>query len=796
MPAQEPGASPRGTALRLAGLMAIVITALTRMFVGFDPFPGWDADPFIQDTPSTQVGPAGSILLDVITMAGAALAMLGVAIGRLRVNVPVWAAVAAGVIVIAWHAELGGDTVLDHLRVGSQWAAALIGAAAAFEVCREERARRLALAAVLGAVAMLACKSALQVLVEHPQTVALFRQNRLEFFASQGWTPDSGAARAFERRLMQPEATGWFGMANVLASWGAFGAASLLAMLLFTRVRGATPRRDRWVPACLTLGLLAGVACVAMAGAKGGWAALALGAGACACVFVVEGRWSGLRAAHAALVRFAPIACAAVAILAVVVRGLVGERIGEASVLFRWFYMVGAARTFAAHPFLGVGPDGFKDSYMLLKPPLSPEEVTSPHSLLFDFGATLGLAGVTWGAVWLVWVWRSGRWLVARSTEAPFDDAPGAFRREARILFLILSVPTVIGALVEVRAGTPEGTLARIVGLAAATSIATGVAACFRAGSRAVAAVVCGGAALAAHSQIELTPVWPGSAPAFFLVFGVLGAGPGPVAAAPARSRGAWAACGGLALLVAAWLGLAWLPVSRWQRDLEEARAVAAMSVEARSLVAEIEGPGRSDPGIAAGELSDFLSRSLGRPVGPTPEALRRGVEELFLASAIRALGSLERAASRVSHAGTLRAVSRLALQVSATHRARSEADGAAGMAEKASDFAGRAVAVPLHRASSLGWLGTVHVTIGEATGNRVERELAASAWEGAARADPWGLTWPPKLARLLAQLGRPDEAAAWARKALENDDVSRLDPLRRLTEAEKAEMRRLAAGS
>jgi len=792
----------RGAALRFVGLGVILAAALTRMMVGFDPFPGWDADPFVLPVPETQFGPAASMLLDAVTFMGAAVAMLGVAFGGRPAHPMAWLAVGAGAAAVVWHSRLGGEVAIDHFRLGSQWVAAFVGGAAAFEVCREVRARRLVLASLIGAVCMLACKGALQVFLEHPQTVSMYKQTRLEFFASQGWTPDSAAARAFERRLLQPEATGWFGMANVFASWGAFGAASLLSVLLLmagTRARIETA--GGWVKPVLTLGAVASLACAAMAGAKGGWAALAVGLGVGACLWLASrsGTSELRRERVLRLLRYAPVACVALAISAVLCRGLIGERLAEASILFRWFYVVGAARTIAGHPLAGVGPDGFKDSYMLVKPPLSPEEVTSPHSLFFDFGATLGIAGIAWGLLWLAWVWKAGTWLALPPGPVPPTSDAATTRSDARLFFLILSVPTVIGALVEVRAGTPEGTVARMVGLALSTAVATSVSVCLRASAAALGAVACGSAALAAHAQIELTPIWPGSAPAFMLVFGALGAGPLRLPDLPdsrAIGRRAVVVALSLVLLTGAWLSLGWRPVHRWEQRLDSALAAAEPAAEAREVMAKYELGTPTERADAAGQLSDMLSAALGRPIGDSEAALRRGNEDLFLLSGGRALTELDAAASHVTHPGTLRAVSRLALQLSATYGSRSESAPAEKFAERATDAADRAAAIPFHRASSLGWLGTVHANIAEATGDRAERELAVDAWEGAARADPWGPTWPPKLARAVHDLGRVEEARAWARKALEIDELSRLDPLRSLTDSEKAEMSRLAAGS
>ncbi|HQR39835.1 MAG TPA: hypothetical protein PLF26_15715, partial [Blastocatellia bacterium] len=81
----------------------------------------------------------------------------------------------------------------------------------------------------ISVAAVLAFRGIEQVFIEHPGTVENFKRNRDAILAAQGWPPDSAMARGYERRLMQAEATGWFGLSNVYAS---FAAASSVATQL------------------------------------------------------------------------------------------------------------------------------------------------------------------------------------------------------------------------------------------------------------------------------------------------------------------------------------------------------------------------------------------------------------------------------------------------------------------------------------------------------------------------------------------------------------------------------------
>src|SRR5262249_27355910 len=73
---------------------------------------------------------------------------------------------------------------------------------------------------------------------------------------------------------------------------------------------------------------------------------------------------------------------------------------GDKSLLFRWHYTVASARMAAAHPWLGVGPDGYQDAYAQFRVPRNPEEVQSAHSMFWDWVCTLGVpAGACWIAL-------------------------------------------------------------------------------------------------------------------------------------------------------------------------------------------------------------------------------------------------------------------------------------------------------------------------------------------------------------------------------------------------------------
>ena len=125
---------------------------------------------------------------------------------------------------------LRGD--FGNLWRGSAWVGAFVGAGA-LAACgahpRAARLQRIALAVMLSVCALWLVRGAWQLVVEHPATVAQYLASKEEFLAAQGWSEQSAQAQTYERRLMQREATGWFGLANIMAGLaGAGGVAGVV----------------------------------------------------------------------------------------------------------------------------------------------------------------------------------------------------------------------------------------------------------------------------------------------------------------------------------------------------------------------------------------------------------------------------------------------------------------------------------------------------------------------------------------------------------------------------------------
>jgi hypothetical protein len=819
------GALPR-VALWGGWLMALGCI-LVRVQAALVPFPYWDADPSTMVSPILGLTPATSVLVDVVMMLGAGVALMGhgASGGAIsRIHIVSGVLIAVGATGVALHAWVVPGEMIESIRIGATWTGAMIAGLAALVVCGGEggeRVRRLTFALGTGVVMMLAAKGVLQVFIEHPMTVQQFRANREAFLAAQGWAPDSAAARGFERRLNQPEATGWFGMANVYASFAAASFTALLGLAIAAwrqaRVRRVLP--DGW-PGLLTFGAIGAAAAVGLAGGKGGFGAAAVGAAVLllASLGVLSGRRTEARGTASGedqrrgdaddrrswLGGALAVILVSAALAAVAVRGMLGERLGELSLLFRWFYLQGATRIFAENPLLGVGPAGFKDAYLLAKPPLSPEEVTSPHSILFDWAATLGLFGLAWCAVWLIWVWMAGtaltRWSRGSADPQPIKAVRGrgSFnapeeRTDARIVLAVVISTMFVGAWLELAGNTLESLIMRLVGAAAWIGVALAALAVMRSirwhwiGAAAVIA-------LAVHAQIEVTPIWPGSAALFMVLIASIAApreAPRPGAVRRSSLRLVHPALAFVLAIAWAWLGL--VPVARWQDELASAASAVHPVAEVNERMGRIieDGPVTAD-GDSMPHLATDLSSLLGRPRARDMNALYGELDELFVRTAGRAQSHLAAAlALSDGDAQTAEALARIMMLRAMAEGRRGEDATANALAEQAQQMAG-ALAEQRPTANRFGLLGNILAARAELHQNHAYLEAAITAWGQAAELDPYGLTFPLRVYRALERLGEEEteRGLMWGGRILRLDEQLRLDPVRQLTAEERSRVK------
>ncbi len=789
---------PAAQSLARAGAGAILIGAIVRATSEYTPLPHWDPIPPTAlhidglPVPLGTLTPMTSVAVDALILLGSALVFAALMLARKRPSRLALALAAPGIAGVVLHLWALGDAELSDLVIGCAWMAGITGAVAlAHAGSLDPPLRRVLLALILGFPALLVVQGAYQVLIEHPRLVADFTANKDERLLARGLPPGSPGARAFERRLLQPDPTGWFALSNVYAS---FVAAALIPLfyLALRRTNSEGDGQRGWGIERLAPGLLA-IGCCAMlivSGSKGAPGALLvaiLGFGA-----LYASRTGILGGLPGAIQRHSvPIVTAGVIglpLLGILARGLIGEGIGELSLLFRAFYAETAFRIFLDNPLLGVGPDGFKEAYTLAKPPISPEEVASPHSIFFDWGATLGLLGLAWCALWTLVVWRiAGNAADAKPAERDETPAPADDTTEKKLALLLLALST-LGALFLARdAILPEPVGARLLGVVAWGAVSLLILPTLR---DALALRVAGAGfalVLAAHAQIEVTPTFLPSAALFLAAFGV-------IASVRLASGGrAWSGASTIATLalVGVVAMLAVLPAQRWQSDLERAATIAAAKtdlVERTLTMSDPRTPPR-DRRLIAGEIAETIGVDPATP----QERLVELVREVTLRTTLDGTAALDEAAAPLADWRTWRASSNLAMAGAAALRALgSEPNDLLPLLDEALRLATLAADARPDAAPAQQNLANVLLARAELLDSEAQRRLAAEAFEGVLPLDPSALSAAIRASDLWAEIGEDDRARAMARRALEIDELMRLDrEVRGLTRDERTRAQR-----
>lgn len=821
-----PPESAAANACLWTGLVLGLAPPLARAMSNLDVLPGWDADPLSSPLLRSGLTPAASMLCDATSLVGSALLFVFVVLAGLRVRTTVVALAAIGTVGALAHALLfraGGPLhgSIGDARIGLAWVSAIWLGAALTHAGADGRARRVTLAAILGAFAVLALRGAHEFFIDHPRTLDDFHANQDRILASHGWSPGSSMALAFERRVSQSDVSGWFGLSNIYAALCA--AAATLFIGLFTGLilgfgpspeRSSTRERTRGL-AWLAAGALASLAGVAMAQSKGGVAALLVGLGS----LVVFDRLRAHRETIGARLTqkiggLIGVSAIVGALVLIFVRGAIGERIGELSILFRWFYAQASARIFAAHPLFGAGPDGFQAAYALAKNPISPEDVSSPHSILMDWGATLGLFGLAWGALLFILAWEAGRNAVSPLPDPhpaePFSSHHPHARHETRAALAIVGLATLAAASTQGLIVTIDFALLRVLAFAAWAALTWGVLGVLRRGVRTRPAVAAAAMALLAHGQIDVDLSWVQSC-ALGLALIALAAceQPGTHERAllsprsPAR-RHALLGIAALPLLIAAASTTIIARAADWEHALFEAATLVEPLAGFNDRLREIDSarPGAPSASAAPEQLRSDLARALGKPIGPTPADLRLALIELDAALTPRAAERLAQAAAIeprdprplresarlwVRHSDACRLLGRLPEAGASLDRAIS-----ALSAPLASGVPPRAIAGSLEAN-----LAQVRLRRAQSSGEPAELRLAAEALERALARDPYNLDLARNRLNVAELQNDPAAIRFWARKCLDLDTLMRLDrAVRGLSGDEKARFQRLAEPS
>ncbi len=435
---------------------AILVAVGARAMLSFAGVAVFDMDPAIEASSFVGAVPAESVLLDALALGGASWllvrrALSATGIGSIGMCTALLTLPAIALLVV--HA-LGG---CEQLWRASTWIAGFAVAVAVVSQANIESSlvlRRAAVAAVAGIAVVMAIRGLSQMSSEHIAMVKYYEETKLSFLTAHGWLPDSSQALAYERRLMQNEPTGWFGFSNVFAT---VAVASAVLMANISAGRGSLPLR-LWLWGASFLC----VALVVMSGSKGGIASLMIG------VIVSLILRRGVAWASPMLV-----ALPFVAVAGVVVRGLAGSQFAEQSLLFRWHYLIGAAKTFWSAPWLGVGPAGFQRAFLQFRPQESVEEVLSAHGAFADWMIAVGVAGFGLIAAQLLLVWWGRPHAESDRVHAPLEAGSNRSKGVAELAVVSVVFASVISIAFEAAAiDDASALLWRLSGLALGSATA------------------------------------------------------------------------------------------------------------------------------------------------------------------------------------------------------------------------------------------------------------------------------------------------------------------------------------
>lgn len=737
--------------LRGLGAALIVLPVALRALVLTEPLPGWDLEPAIMPYTPAGLAPGTTALLSLSMMLGSTLLM---ACARHWLFPVLGLLAAAGPMI---HALLLYPGDAEQVRIAIDWSAALICAAAIAGSIQSNSRLHGWLGGMLIALALpLAAKGVLQLTHEHALTLADYRQNAEQFLLARGWEPGSPQALQFDRRIRQPEATGWFALANVFGTFVGAGAVALGTAAIKSVRNGGS----RTQTALLTVGLIACVWATWASGSKGSWAAAALAGLVLGAASLFKGTVSR-RALGAALI--------GVPLAAIALRGALGERLGELSLLFRWFYLQGTTRVFGESLPWGPGPAGFKNQYAMLKPAIAPEDVTSPHSVLFDYLGTLGLLAIP-AVVLILLISLSLLPKQRETTEEPEALTPEQKKPWLTAIIVIALVTTALSIRIETALLTPPLLATRIFGLAGWIAVAWTLFQ-LRASMHWIAPAAA--AVVLAQSQIEMTPTQPASAGLAFALLGVA-----CVQAKPARSVKMLRV--GLTLFAAGITALTaigpTINLMSWQSKLREAAAVYD--------------PNSSEQTRRREELIQLYAQAA--------EPERSNLEAELLNSEIllaeEAFGILSLAHDEFpDDLRTARAMTTLLLTPTRAPNADTESAGtregirlALGLAEEM---------VTRREDSSTAWVLLARIR-SLALAYQLPEVTTQQAREAIARVvslDPLSPGPRVQAAEFEIRAGNPADAAAHARIAIELSEARRLDPLTQLDDRTLRRMRRLA---
>ncbi|MFK7884988.1 MAG: O-antigen ligase family protein [Phycisphaerales bacterium] len=764
--------NPRGApTLVWAGLVMVTTGVLIRAATPAEPFPWWDADPFRFAPPITGITPTWALVLNVIIVLGSTIMLVAsrAGIGRLPTVLMLFGCAALG-----YHIVTNPEAVSS----GADFTATLAAIVATWSAGRNPSMRRLVTGLLLGFVFFIAAIGSVQMFIEHPATLRSFELTSADFYRSRGWDPNGPKAAMYEERLSHANPTGPFGLTNVFATF----AGAAFVGLASCCIAKSWSLKERLV---LVIAAIVAACALLATGSKGGIGAAALAAIVTLVTMKIRPSWTGRAILLAAFGVLAAIA----------LRGALGDRFDEKSLLFRSHYQQGTWSVWREHPIVGVGPDQFQQAYMRLKPAEAPEDVTSAHSIWLDWLGMLGIGGVALiGATGVGFARRSPIDEPHSNTEETSTLEP---RTVARLACIPPACALLVVSLVMRETMTPERALATVIGCIAWCVIAVIVS--MRDLDLRPAALAAGAVALI-HGQLDVTGVWVVSAPAWGLLIGnALGAFGNTKRHAEPEAR--LLAIGFFVLLaLCSWRGVS---IARWERSLHTAAASAAQIGRLRvEVIAGGSTLSNADLRSIAADIDSWFGQGVRTPAEPNA-IIERLAEATMLAQDAAAAELRSALAARPTHHGTRVAFGRV-LSTMATRDAVTNPAAARQAIAEIIESADAGTALVPESGAAWSWLGQVRRRAADwAQGRQLLQsdarsrtdwlELAAEAWIKSAELNPFDPDSAALVAETFDALDQPKEAKAWAIRSLELNDGLALDPRRRLNDARRSALAILA---
>lgn len=753
-----------GDRIAWTGIVLVSILCVMRAMIEHDPFPWWSSDPFVFAPPIIGLTPRWALLLNVGIILASFLTLAGQHLRGFGISNLNTILIAIAMIVLGYHASLDLERVLDASTIAAVICVLIAGS----QIHTIAGATKVIGGILLGFALMLTSIGVYEVFISHPETIKMYERSRDSFLAARGWSPDSFEALSYERRLSNPEPIAWFGLTNVFASFVAASGAGLLTLALASR------KELRSVAVVSLCGALISIFGLYLCGSKGGYGVFLLG-GALGVVFIARPKLIDARII---------LGLCVVVIVGLIVRGVIGESLGERSLLFRFQYLIGAIRVWFVDPILGIGPGNFQDGYALLKPALSPEDVASPHNVVFSWIATLGLGGIALVA-YLV---RSVGGATIQRTDG-LDESPSLPTEQLiKVSLLVMLVPAIIALRVQAPVLAQSGLIAFFIGAGLWITIAIVIVRSDLTEHMIRIALFIFGGVLLIHSMIEVTGTMIVSAPIWALGIGVF-----------VRTKRTSSRIGSL-IVSACIIGMCavfagqWIPMNRWERALHGSARDAQVLAEVHGSLNALEYA--SQPEILLNDASSTLSSMLGTPVGRSIDEIVNAMQQAeFLARQQAADDLVEALDARPTHTPTRIAISQQLLWIASVYQGIGQEPQSVVIWDQAIGlYEGEEMDAQGHR-----WLASI--LLGRSSAFRDDPDRSVWLTEAVLQSELAFAQTPhdPHLAyqimSLHLELEQGGDAQIWAQRAMDLHEQMRLDPIRGLSAGELEQAQRTLDG-